>query len=145
MCLSSNSEGANMTKYSIATLRALAITLAVLVPAVASAQEPSTSVALTATQYKLSRLAPPQTSGQAVFAVDDANKVMVLIASNDGALTTSILGPSAQLIDPATITAFGGVYTTIEGGAADSSLLLSGPSAGFQYLYTFPSLGTGNY
>ena len=135
----------NMTNYSIARVCAAVIMLAVLGPAVAFAQEPSTSIALPATQYKLNRLAPGQTSGQAVFPVDDATRVTVQIISNDGALDTNILGPGGQAINPTNIDVFGGVYTTVSGGAADSPLLLAGPSAGFQYFYSFPSLGPGNY
>jgi hypothetical protein len=134
-----------MTINFASTFRLSAIALALFQPAVAAAQEPSSSIPLPATQYKLSRLAPGQTSGQAVFPVDAANNMTVQIMSNDGGLTTSILGPAAQLINPATIDAFGGVYSATDAAAADSPLLLSGPRTGFQYLYVFPSLGAGNY
>ena len=136
-----------MTRYSVSTIRTL-VTLALTVlgvPAGVNAQEPFASIPLAAEQYKLNRLAPGQTSGQAVFPVDDAGMVTVQIMSNDGNLTTSILGPGGQLVDPVTINAFGGTYSTAPGGAADSPLLLSSPSVGFQYFYSFPGLGAGNY
>jgi hypothetical protein len=136
-----------MTRYSVSTARMFVIVaLTVLgVPAGISAQEVSTSIPLPATQYKLSRLAPGQTSGQAVFPVDVAEMVTVQIIANDGALNTSILGPAGQLIDPTSVETFGGAFSTVTGGAADSPLLLSGPAAGFQYFYSFPWLGAGNY
>jgi len=133
-----------MTRH-FASLRLAAVAFAILEPAVAAAQPPSTSISLLATQYKLSRLAPGQTSAQAVFPVDNASTVTVQILSNDGALVTSILGPGSQIVDPITIGAFGGNYSATSGGAADSPLLLSGPHAGFEYFYAFPSLGPGNY
>ena len=134
-----------MTNHFASALRLGAVALAILEPAVAAAQPPSTSIPLLATQYKLSRLAPPQTSGQAVFPVDNASTVTVQILSNDGALVTSILGPGARIVDPTTVDTFGGAYSATSAGAADSPLLLAGPRSGFEYFYAFPSLGPGNY
>jgi hypothetical protein len=134
-----------VTNNSVARVGALVITLTIFVPEAGITQEPSTSIPLPATQYQLSRLAPGQTSGQAMFSLDAANIVTVLILSNDGALDTHLLGPAAQLINPSNVEGFGGVFTTMPGGAADSPLLLSGSSAGFQYVYSFPSFGAGTY
>lgn len=134
-----------MNKHVISTIALRVMALMLLAPAVAAAQAPSATIPLPATQYKLTRLAPGQGSGQAVFSVDTANIVTVQIISDDEALVTSILGPSGQLIDPTNVATFGGTFNTVPGGPADSPLLLNRPSAGFQFVYAFPSLGTGNY
>jgi hypothetical protein len=122
----------------------LALAVAAM-PAWARAQQSFAPIPLAATQYKVSRLVPGQAAGQAVFPVDQAAMVTVQILANDGALNTSILGPAGQLIDPTTVGVFGGAFSTVTGGAPDSALLLSVPSAGVQYFYSFPSLGAGNY
>ena len=134
-----------MNKSVVSTVALRVIALMVLAPAVAAAQAPSATIPLPATQYKLTRLAPGQGSGQAVFPVDDATIVTVQIISNDEALDTSILGPSGQLINPTNVATFGGTFFTAPGGAPDSPLLLNAPSAGFQNVYSFVSLGRGNY
>jgi hypothetical protein len=133
-----------MTRH-FASLRLAAVALAILEPAVAAAQPPSTSISLLATQYKLSRWRRDRPRARRCFPVDNATAVTVQILSNDGALVTSILGPGSQIVDPTTIGAFGGNYSATSGGAADSPLLLSGPHADSSTFYAFPSLGPGNY
>lgn len=136
-----------MTKFSVSTVSLLVTLVTVLCgPGMARAQELSAEIPLTAAQYKLSRLVAGQQSGQVIFPVDEAETVTVQILSNDGGLTTSILGPAGQTLDPNTVASFGGTYTAVESaGPADSPLLLPVPAAGFQFLYTFPSLGSGDY
>lgn len=109
------------------------------------AQNPATTISLNAEQQKLSRLAPGQTSGQVVFSVDSAGQITIEILATISSLSTSIVGPGGQLITPATIGGLGGEFSLIEGGTADSFLILGAASPGFHYLYAFPSLGAGNY
>jgi hypothetical protein len=136
-----------MTSDSVSRMRGFVILAFLLggVPAGAGAQEASTVIPLPATQYKLNRLAPGQPSGQAIFPLDQSGVVTVQIIANDGGLNTSVLGPSGQVINPATVEALGGEFSTTAGAANDSPLLAMMPATGFHYFYSFPSLGPGNY
>jgi hypothetical protein len=135
-----------MNKYQTPTTR---ITLLLLVLSfawtVTQAQGPSHAISLSAVQYRLNRLAPGQTSGQAVFLIDQSNVITIEIIASLGDLNTSILGPAGQVIDPTTIDGLGGSFTTIDGAAPDSPLILLSASPGFHYVYSFPWLGAGNY
>lgn len=90
-----------------------------------SAQNVSTTVPLTTAQYKLNRLAPGQTSGEAVFALDQGNSVRVEIIANIEGLITHVVGPAGQVVDANTVDGLGGSFTVLE--EAPLTALLSCP------------------
>jgi subtilisin-like proprotein convertase family protein len=130
------------SKYT--PLLTLFISLLTLTSA-ARAQDVSATLRLQADQYRVNRLAPGETSGQAVFTVDRADNVKVHLIATVGGLTTSIAGPGGQVLTPATVAAAGGIYTFMEGSDAPGFLLLEDGTSGFHYIYEFPSLGPGTY
>src|SRR5215510_12083916 len=67
------------------------------------AQGTSTSIALLATQFKLNRLAPGVTTGQATVIIDNANIITVEIIATVAGLITSIEGPGGQVINETTV------------------------------------------
>lgn len=134
----------NLKQTSTTRMIFLFVLLSTMVLA-ARAQQPSSAIPLPAAQYKLSRLAPGQTSGQAVFPIDQSDVVTIEIIATVSGLNTSILGPAGQVIDPTTVAGLGGSFAAVEGGALDSGLVLPSASPGFHYSYSFPWLGAGNY
>lgn len=127
-------------------LLTLLFTLALFNPTGTPAQEPDASFQLQTDQYGLFRLAPGITSGQLTFPLDRSNVVTVEIITNSDALTTSILAPGGQVIDPNNAEALGGSYTLIRGfQQQDSALILPSATPGFHHLYTFPWRGAGDY
>ncbi len=102
------------------------------------------SLNLVAAQTQVDRLGPGLLSETAAFQVDEATLIRVEITSTLPALTTSVVGPTGQLINPATVGSFGGAYITFSGTVPDS-FLISPTSPGSHYVYSFPSLGVGTY
>jgi hypothetical protein len=116
------------------------------VPKALKAQEPNIVISLSATQFNLDRLAPGQTSGQATFLIDASSVITVEIIATIGSLVTSIDGPNGEVLNVNTIGTFGGEFANLDGTLQpDSTLILPSSSPGFHYIYSFPSLGSGNY
>jgi uncharacterized repeat protein (TIGR01451 family) len=110
------------------------------------AQAPSTTVSLSAVQFDLDRLSPGQTAGEAVFAIDKANNVLVELTSDIGALDTKVISPSGQEITPGNAGLLGGSFALVEGaGQQTSSIPLTTFTKGFHYVYAFPWQGLGAY
>lgn len=109
--------------------------------------QPSSPVNLSAPQLKFSRLAPGLLSGQAVFAIEQCTRVQVEIIASGPLVSTSILGPSGQVLNPGTIGGLGGAYNTLQGSqpASMGPVYLPNASPGHHYIYSFPWLGAGNY
>lgn len=115
-------------------------------PQVLFAEEPSAIVPLQAAQFKLNRLAPGETANEAVFLIDKSGLITVEIIATIGGLTTNIRGPKGEILNENTINSFGGEFSSFAGTQEmDSPLILPSSSPGFHYIYTFPSLGPGNY
>ncbi|MGH9460650.1 MAG: choice-of-anchor X domain-containing protein, partial [Vicinamibacteria bacterium] len=110
------------------------------------AQAPSPTLSLLDARFQLDRLAPGEAAGEAVFVVDDATILEFDIASTVPALTTSIQGPSGEIIDETTVGSFGGEFARFEGVPGSDSTLISPLSApGFHFFYRFSSVGPGAY
>jgi hypothetical protein len=110
-----------------------------------NAQPLELAIPLQAVQYRLDRLAPGSTTGSAAFTVDQSSFITLEIIATVGGLTTSIVGPKGEVLTPATIASFGGQFSTIEGSEEPDIMILFPLSPGFHYIYSFPSLGPGNY
>lgn len=110
-----------------------------------SAPAADSTVNLVAVQCQFDRLGPDVSSETAPFEVDEATLIRVEITSSLADLTTSVVGPGDQVIDPATVVSFGGEYSTLGGDAADSFLIIPSSQPGFHHIYLFPSLGIGTY
>ncbi|MGH9460677.1 MAG: choice-of-anchor X domain-containing protein [Vicinamibacteria bacterium] len=119
--------------------------LVMTAPRIVTGQETVGTIALLAAQFELDRLAPGETSGEAVFVIDEADSVTLEIIAIEG-LVTSIEGPASEVLDQNTIGAFSGEFASFEGAEqARDPFVLPTSIPGFHYLYTFPSLGPGNY
>jgi Calx-beta domain len=134
-----------MNQYKTSTMQMFLLLVLFSAVTEVRAQEPANTIPLRSAQYRLNRIAPGQTSGQAVFTIDQSNVVTIEIIAGIADLNTSILGPSGQVVDPTTIDGLGGSFTTISKGASDSPLMPLSLSNSFRYIYSFPSLGSGNY
>jgi Tol biopolymer transport system component len=132
-------------------IKAIAFTILFLVsltvlPAPAYSQELGAEIPMDAAQFRVRRLAPGVASEEAVFPLDSSNKVKVEIIADAGGLTTSIVTPGGQTINPSNVTSLGGTFDTIEGPAEPEGFLaLTEATQGFHYIYDFPSQGAGNY
>lgn len=102
------------------------------------------SLNLVASQSEIDRLGPDVLSETAAFQVDEATLIRVEITSTLAALTTSVVGPAGQVVDPSTVGSFGGEFLIFDGAAPDS-FLLAPTTPGTHYVYAFPSLGVGTY
>lgn len=115
-----------------------------------SAQSPEYTAQLYDACVDVARLTDtPQTrSGEATFLVDDPSIVNVEIYSDLAGLTTSIEGPGALVVDPQSVTTFGGVYRDyhVSGTQAEVCLFLQAMcEPGYHYQYSFPSQAPGSY
>jgi hypothetical protein len=110
------------------------------------AQSPESQITLHSGQSRLSRLAPGITSGSRAFAVDECVGITVNIIATRPDLATSILAPGGEILDPTTVSNYGGTFASIPGAAGvESFLILPVSQPGHQYIYEFPALDIGTY
>ena len=126
---------------------ALALALAVCVSfAPLSAQPTEVTLSLLDSRVEIDRLARGLTSGEAVFLIDDANRIEIDVATSAAGVTSSILAPTGEVIDETTITGLGGEVLVYEGQTGGAGPVLSlATQPGFHTTYSFPSLGSGTY
>lgn len=131
--------------------RGLGISAAVLatclVAVLSSAQEPDGFLFLREVQEIPGAIDPTIVSREIPFVADDtATWVDIHVFATADGLLTSIEGPAAQTLDPATIGGFGGTYAHYGDLEPVGSYALNPlMAAGINYWYSFPSLGAGTY
>ena len=114
----------------------------------AVAQSPVAYVDLMSAQQDVARLAPPPRplSAEVAFQVDDGLSVSIQIVATVGDLATSITAPQGQVLDEANIESYGGTFATFGDTETPAGSFLNPVfMPGFNYWYTFPSLGAGTY
>lgn len=124
----------------------VAVLLGVLGSAAVNGQSGTGTITLGPGQTEIRRLGPDVPSTTAVFPIDDADRIVVSIIASAEGLTTSILGPAAEVLDPTTIGSYGGTFFAFEGWEEPTGFLIFPASIrGHHYDYEFPSLGPGLY
>lgn len=128
-------------------LSALALGLVAWTPfANVSAQPAEVAVSLLDSRVEIDRLAAGSTSGEAVFLIDDAERIELDVAASSAGVSSSIIAPTGEVIDETTVTGLGGEVVSFEGGSGAGGAVLSlATQPGFHTAYSFPSLGPGVY
>src|SRR5205085_5485818 len=102
----------------------------------AHAQQTEAALQMSASQYQLSRLAAGATVDQATFSIDRSNLVNVEIIAAVGGITTSVIGPTGQVISPDTVEGIGGTFNDISGTTTPTGpSLFSSLTANHHYVY----------
>lgn len=115
----------------------------------AGAQINEQKLSTAAVQFKINRLAPTQTTDEAVFTIDQPGTVSIETIASHPNIQTSVLTPSGKIITPANAAGFGAKFIATGGEATaepgDGFSLPSITKDGYHYLYMIPSQESGNY
>jgi hypothetical protein len=110
-------------------------------------QSAELSVAATATQFDVKRLAPDQGTQQSIFVVDSATEILIDIVASVEGVEVAIEGPASQVVNKDNVGSMGGMFLSTELGSDDKELvpLPFLTNIGFHSFFSFPSLGPGTY